>query len=91
MFPVLLMIGAGIALAAGVITTIGVARNMAHREPPAAGREMIAASLLFDLLLAGGDRPDEALRDIRRVTGTFWPSSHVQTNTESPGKRTAWR
>lgn len=73
MFPVLLMIGAGIALAAGVITTIGVARNMAHREPPAAGREMIAASLLFDLLLAGGDRPDEALRDIRRVAGLGTP------------------
>lgn len=73
MFPVLLMIAAGIGLAISVLTTIGVAKNMARREQPAADRERIAASLLFDLLLAGGDRPDEALRDIRRIAGIASP------------------
>lgn len=73
MFPVLLMIGAGIALAIGFVVTVGVAQRIGNREPPSASRESIAASLLFNLLLAGGDRPDEALRDIRRVAGLGAP------------------
>lgn len=73
MFPVLLMIGAGIAIATAVMATIGIAQRMTHPEPQVANRESIAASLLFDLLLAGGDRPDEALRDIRRVAGLGAP------------------
>ena len=69
MFPALLMIAAGIAIAAGVMTGLGVAKHMTNRESAAPNRESIAASILFNLLLAGGDRPDEALRDIRKMAG----------------------
>ena len=88
MFPVLLMIGAGIALAAGFLVTVGIAKHVGEQEAPSATRESIAASLLFNLLLAGGDRPDEALRDIRRVAGLGAPVSSA-VDTVSWGERFA--
>jgi hypothetical protein len=79
MFPVLLMIGAGVAVAFSVIVGIGIAQR-AGEKPQSAGatREAIAASLLYNVLIAGGDRPDEAMRDIRRDAGLgAAPSAHV--------------
>jgi hypothetical protein len=69
MVPVLLMIAAGVAIAFGFLASVGIAEQAKQRQPPAPTRESIAASLLFNVLVAGGDRPDEALRDIRRVAG----------------------
>jgi hypothetical protein len=74
MFPILLMIAAGIAIAILVMVTITLVQQIsADREPRIAGREAVAASILFNLLVAGGDRPDEAMRDIRRVAGLAAP------------------
>ena len=73
MAAILLMIATGVAIAIAVMLTIAIVPRLANREPPTASREGIAASILFNLLLAGGDRPDEALRDIRRVAGLGAP------------------
>lgn len=69
MFPVLAMIGAGVAIAAAFLVGIGVVQRDRAPQPATANPEMVASSLLFNLLLAGGDRPDEALRDIRVTAG----------------------
>ena len=69
MLPVLGMIAAGVFIAIGFMVTISIGQRSGNRQPPSSSRESIAASILFNLLLAGGDRADEALRDIRRVAG----------------------
>jgi hypothetical protein len=69
MGPILVMIAAGVAIAATFLVSVGVVQQAREKHQPAATRESIASSLLFNILLAGGDRPDEALRDIRRVAG----------------------
>lgn len=69
MTPILLMIAAGVAIAIAVMILMTVAQQAASRTIPVPDSNTIAASLLFNLLLAGGDRPDEALRDIRRIAG----------------------
>ena len=70
MVPALLMIGAGVAVAFSVIVAIGVAQRLAAQpQPAAANRESIAASLLYNVIIAGGDRADEAMRALRQVAG----------------------
>jgi hypothetical protein len=75
MFGVLLMIATGIGTAMLVMGTIAVAQRKfgAPAEDVVSDRGRIASSILFDLMLAGGDRPDEAMRDIRRVAGLAGP------------------
>ena len=48
-------------------------RVMSDHGPRNTDRSGIAASILFNLLLAGGDRHDEALRDLRRGAGLGAP------------------
>ncbi len=85
MFGLILMIATGVGTAALVIGTITIAQRK-WAEPVVDGtlsdRSRIASSILYDLLLAGGDRPDEALRDIRRIAGLGGPvaSSIDMTN-----------
>src|SRR5438045_9467974 len=69
MFPILLMIGTGVATAIAVMMTVGIVQRASRREAPTTSLDSIASSILFELLLAGGDRNDEALRDIRRIDG----------------------
>lgn len=68
MLATLAMIAAGVALALGFMGSISILQAL-RRNPPSASRDSIGGSIFFNLLLAGGDRPDEALRDIRRLAG----------------------
>lgn len=69
------MIATGVG--AAVLFMSGVAYlNRTASEPaaePMTDRTRIASSILFNLMLAGGDRRDEALRDIRRHAGIVAP------------------
>ncbi|HVR41115.1 MAG TPA: DnaJ domain-containing protein [Thermoanaerobaculia bacterium] len=74
MIAVLFMIAAGGAIAIAVTIAIAFVQreNGVHAEPvamPATERDRIAASILFQLLRAGGTSGDEALRAIRRRAG----------------------
>ncbi len=67
---VIFMIVVGGAIAIGVMMVIAIAQQNGEINPRGASapdRSRIAASILFHLLLAGGARPDEALRDLRRA------------------------
>ena len=63
----MLAMGGVIALAVG--TSIAAAQRESGGARPAAppDRNYVAASLLFNLLLAGGSAPDQALRALRRL------------------------
>jgi transposase len=67
------MLGAGGALAAFVLAAMAIAR----REHPAGDappqRDSVAASLLFQILTAGGMGSDDALRQVRRGAGLASP------------------
>jgi len=73
------MIGAGGALAVGIMVAIGAATRRyesgSHTpaEQPAPDRSRVAASLLFNILLLGGVAPDDALRQVRRRAGLASP------------------
>lgn len=67
---VVLMIVAGGAIAVLIMIAIAVAQQHGETAPgvsSAPDRSRIAASILFDLLLAGGMQPNEALRELRRI------------------------
>ncbi|HXG59195.1 MAG TPA: J domain-containing protein [Thermoanaerobaculia bacterium] len=72
---VIVMIAAGGATAAFVLIAMAIARREGRAQPldPAVERDRIAASLLFQIGLAGGLRPDEALRLVRRIGGLASP------------------
>jgi len=73
LFGVILMLGAGGALAIGIMIAIGILTRDADAQrgapAPAPNRARIAASILFNLLRLGGVPPEEALRQIRRRAG----------------------
>jgi len=79
LFGVILMIGAGGALAIGVMIAIGVATKRYEsggtepQQQPVPDRGRVAASILFNVLLLGGVAPEEALRQIRRRAGLAAP------------------
>jgi len=71
---VIFMIVVGCGVAVGVMVAIGAAAKQHENdvnEPT--DRQGIAASILFQILLAGGTPPDAALRDIRRKAGLGSP------------------
>jgi len=77
---VILMIAAGIGVAGFIIVAVAIAKGEnAHaagsgaRQAATAGLEGIAASILFQIQLLGGVRPDDALREIRRRAGLLAP------------------
>jgi hypothetical protein len=75
---VIIMLAAGVGLAASIMITFAAAQreaemNGASRANVAPDRDRIAASLLFNLLLAGGTPPDAATRAIRRDAGLAAP------------------
>jgi len=64
------MIGVGGALAIGVMIAIALAQQNAEANPITSSvpdRSRIAASILFQLLVAGGVQPAEALSALRRA------------------------
>jgi hypothetical protein len=68
------MLGLGGALAAFVLGAMAIARK--ENEPNAAvppQRDSVAASLLVQILIAGGTTADEALRQVRRGAGLAAP------------------
>jgi hypothetical protein len=66
---VILMIVAGGAIAVMVMIAIAVAQQKADplTSTTAPDRNRIAASILYQVLVAGGSQQDEALRELRRV------------------------
>lgn len=66
------MIGAGIGVAAFIFVAVTIARHEADRAHGAvrasrpADLEGLAASILYQILLLGGTKPDDAMREIRR-------------------------
>ena len=74
----ILMIVVGGAIAVMVMIAIGIAQQNDHagvEAAPAIDQNRIAASILFQLLLLGGMRADEALADIRRRAGLATPAT----------------
>ena len=64
------MIAAGGAIAVFIMIVIAVAQQNADPGSPAGNapdRTRLGASILFQLLLAGGARPDEALQQLRKI------------------------
>jgi hypothetical protein len=74
---VIIMLAAGVGLAASVIITFAAAREAdmsgATRAKAAPDRNHIAASLLFNLLVCGGTPADAAMRAIRKNAGLAAP------------------
>jgi hypothetical protein len=75
---VILMLAVGVGVAASIIITFAAAQREAEmsgatRANVAPDRNHIAASLLFNLLLAGGTPPDTAKRAIRQGAGIAAP------------------
>lgn len=67
----LIMIVGGAAVAVFVLAAITISRSAAERErvPSVGDRDEIVASILFQILVNGGDAPDEVLRRLRRAAG----------------------
>jgi hypothetical protein len=68
------MLGAGGALAIFVLAAMAIAKKENEPlgvEPPQ--RDSVAASLLFQIVIAGGVASDEALRQVRRGAGLAAP------------------
>jgi len=75
---VIIMVAVGVGLAAAVIVSFAAVQREGEmsgraRAKAAPDRNHIAASLLFNLLVAGGTPADVALREIRRGTGLAAP------------------
>jgi hypothetical protein len=72
---VILMLAVGVGVALAVIVSFAAAQR--ERGPDGAGnapdRDRIAASILYNILLAGGSRSDDALREVRRRAGLAAP------------------
>jgi hypothetical protein len=72
------MIGAGIGVAGFIIVAVAIAKGEgahagANGAKAPSDLEGLAASILFQILLFGGGRPDDALREIRRRAGLLAP------------------
>jgi hypothetical protein len=71
---IVFMLGAGGAIAAFVLGAMAIARRENEpRGPQPQQRDAVAASILFQILSAGGTAADEALRQVRRVAGLAAP------------------
>lgn len=75
---VIIMLAAGIGLAASIIITFAAAQREADmrgaaRANVAPDRNHIAASILFNLLLSGGTPPDRARSEVHRGAGLAAP------------------
>lgn len=72
------MIGAGVGVAGFIIVAVAIAKGEAAQAggngvKAPSDLEGLAASILFQILLFGGGRPDDALREIRRRAGLLAP------------------
>jgi len=89
----LLMLVAGGAAAIFVATAMAISRKESEPQENTPRRDSVAASLLFQVLAAGGMSDDEALRQIRRGAGlaapvtrgidvTNWAESYARASNE---------
>jgi DNA primase len=68
---VILMLAIGVGIALAVIISFAAAQREAGPELP--DRDRVAASILFNVLLAGGVNAEEAFRQVRRGAGIGAP------------------
>src|SRR6185436_15186941 len=74
LLAIVFMLVAGGALAAFVLGAMAIAkRENEPRGPQPQHRDAVAASILFQILSAGGMASDEALRQVRRGAGLAAP------------------
>ena len=76
LLAVIAMIAAGGALAMFTLVAYTLARRTEEHErheDAGAGRDRVAASLLFHVVMAGGSTSGDAMRAIRRMTGLAAP------------------
>ena len=67
-----MLIGGG-AIAIFVLVAMAIAGRSTRAEAAASHRDSVAASLLFHVMSSGGVSRDEALREVRRVSGIAAP------------------
>jgi DnaJ-domain-containing protein 1 len=73
---VIIMLAVGIGLAASVAITFAAAQREADQRGQSTAtpdRNRVAASILFNLLLAGGNEPETARREVRTKAGLAGP------------------
>jgi hypothetical protein len=78
LIAVIVMIAGGCAIAIFVVTAIAIAQREHDKTSrpgtaAASDRNHLAASILYNVLLAGGTPSDEAMRDVRRRAGVVAP------------------
>jgi hypothetical protein len=73
LIAILFMLIGGGAIAIFVLIAIAIARRSLPEQPGPSHRESVAASILFHVLNAGGATREEAMREIRRVSGIAAP------------------
>ncbi len=66
---VMLVVGGAVAIFVMIAFAIAKGERQRAERVPAADRHEIAASILYQVLMAGGAQPDDALRQIRRDAG----------------------
>jgi DnaJ-domain-containing protein 1 len=92
LIAVLVMIVIGGAAAVFVMIALAIAKGDARAEVRTSDRDHVAASILFQILIAGGATPDDALRTIRRAAGLgarVTPGVDVMTWAESYARATS--
>ena len=88
------MIVIGGVAAIFVLIAIAIAKGEARADVRSSDRDHVAASILFQILTAGGASPDDALRAIRRGAGlgarvtqgvdvTTWAETYARATPES--------
>ncbi|HEY3057046.1 MAG TPA: J domain-containing protein [Thermoanaerobaculia bacterium] len=98
LLAVLVMIVVGGAVAVFVLIAIALAKGDARAREAVADRDQIAASILYQVLVAGGSAPDDALREIRRGAGlgarvtrgvdiTSWGESYARVASDADRAR----
>ncbi len=94
LIAVMVMIVIGGAAAVFVLIALAIAKGDARAEVRSSDRDHVAASILYQILIAGGATPEDALRTIRRGAGlgarvtpgvdvTTWAETYARAAPES--------
>jgi len=94
LIAVLVMIVIGGVGAVFVLIALAIAKGEARAEVRSSDRDHVAASILYQILIAGGAAPEDALRTIRRGAGlgarvtpgvdvTTWAETYARVTSES--------
>jgi DnaJ domain len=93
LIAVLVMIVIGGVGAVFVLIALAIAKGEARAEVRSSDRDHVAASILYQILIAGGAAPEDALRTIRRGAGlgarvtpgvdvTTWAETYARVTSE---------